>query len=82
MGSMAAEAQLFEVDPVVPAAPRERADVPVDKVFRAYDQDQSFLMPPSLRDWLPVIPPMCITSGIFSADTRKWTENFGTSAPV
>jgi len=22
-------------------------------MFRVYDQDQSFLMPPSLRDWLP-----------------------------
>jgi len=26
--------------------------VAVDKTFRVYDQDQSFLMPPSLRDWL------------------------------
>jgi len=25
----------------------------VDKTFRVYDQHQSFLMPPSLRDWLP-----------------------------
>ncbi len=25
----------------------------MDKTFRVYDQDQSFLMPPSLRDWLP-----------------------------
>ena len=53
MGSMTSEDQLFQTDPVVPAPPRARADVPVDKAFRAYDQDQSFLMPPSLRDWLP-----------------------------
>lgn len=53
MGSMAAEDQLFETDPVVPASQRARADGPVDKTFRDYDQDQSFLMPPSLRDWLP-----------------------------
>ncbi len=25
----------------------------MDKTFRVYDQDQPFLMPPSLRDWLP-----------------------------
>ncbi len=53
MGSMASVDQLFETDPVVPAPPRARADVVVDKAFRAYEQDQSFLMPPSLRDWLP-----------------------------
>jgi hypothetical protein len=53
MGSMASGDQLFETDPVVSALPRARADVPVDKAFRTYDQDQSFLMPPSLRDWLP-----------------------------
>ena len=53
MGSMASGDQLFETDPVVSALPRAWADVPVDKAFRTYDQDQSFLMPPSLRDWLP-----------------------------
>lgn len=53
MGLMEAEDQLFEIDPVVPAPPRAGADAPVDKAFRSYDQDQSFLMPPSLRDWLP-----------------------------
>jgi len=40
----------------VPAAPRPSSssgEVAVDKTFRVYDQDQSFLMPPSLRDWLP-----------------------------
>jgi len=53
MGSMTSEDQLFQTDPVAAAPPRARADVAVDKAFRAYDQDQSFLMPPSLRDWLP-----------------------------
>lgn len=53
MGLMASEDQLFETDPVVPARTRARVDGRVDKAFRTYDQDQSFLMPPSLRDWLP-----------------------------
>ena len=43
---------LFEVtdddEPVVVKAPAGRS-----KVFRSYDPDQSFLMPPSLDDWLP-----------------------------
>lgn len=50
---MTSEDQLFQTDPVAAAPPRARADGAVDKAFRAYDQDQSFLMPPSLRDWLP-----------------------------
>jgi transposase len=53
MSAMTAEDQLFETDsrasePLPP--PRK---VPVDKTFRRYDPDQSLLMPPSLRDWLP-----------------------------
>ena len=43
---------LFEIadddEPVVVRAPAGRS-----KVFRRYDPDQSFLMPPSLDDWLP-----------------------------
>lgn len=44
---------LFEIDddgsePVVVRASAGRS-----KVFRAYDPDQSFLMPPSLDEWLP-----------------------------
>jgi len=44
---------LFEIadddaEPVVVKAPAGRS-----KVFRRYDRDQSFLMPPSLDDWLP-----------------------------
>jgi transposase len=44
--------QLFE-------SPAQEADVqvavkaPVDKTFRPYDQDQQFLLPPSIKDWLP-----------------------------
>ena len=52
MGPMPCGDQLFETDPAEPVPPRARGDVPVDKTFRVYDQDQSFLMPPSLRDWL------------------------------
>ena len=37
-----------DVEPVVVKAPVGRS-----KVFRSYDRDQSFLMPPSLDEWLP-----------------------------
>jgi transposase len=37
-----------DVEPVVVKAPAGRS-----KAFRAYDRDQSFLMPPSLDEWLP-----------------------------
>jgi len=37
-----------DVEPVVVKAPAGRS-----KVFRSYDPGQSFLMPPSLDDWLP-----------------------------
>jgi transposase len=43
---------LFEIaDDVEPVAGRAAAGR--SKVFRRYDPDQSFLMPPSLDDWLP-----------------------------
>jgi len=55
MASMTAQDSLFETEPA-PTPPRSSpspGEVGVDKTFRVYDQDQSFLMPPSLRDWLP-----------------------------
>jgi len=55
MASMAGQDSLFETEPA-PTPPRSSpspGEVAVDKTFRAYDQDQTFLMPPSLRDWLP-----------------------------
>ena len=42
--------RLFEA-PASEPVPERKA--PVDKVFRAYDPDQQFLMPPSITDWLP-----------------------------
>jgi len=32
---------------------RVRVSAGVSKKFRSYDQGQSFLLPPSLDDWLP-----------------------------
>ncbi len=46
---------LVEVEPV--AAGPEGLRAPVDKTFRAYDQDQPMLLPPDLRDWLPAGHP-------------------------
>lgn len=42
---------LFQIDPVAAAAGLV-APVGVARVFRGYDQQQSFLLPPSLDDWL------------------------------
>jgi transposase len=53
MSVVTAEDQLFETGSMACGSPRSPRKVPVDKTFRCYDQDQSFLMPPSLRDWLP-----------------------------
>jgi transposase len=54
VSAVTVEDQLFETDSMAsgapPASPKK---APVDKTFRRYDQDQSFLMPPSLDDWLP-----------------------------
>lgn len=59
--SVAAEDQLFETDSMAAEPPpAERA--PVDKTFRGYDQEQSFLMPPSLADWLPEGHLACFVS--------------------
>jgi transposase len=52
MRNDSADETLFEIDdddePVVVRVPAGRS-----KVFRRYDPGQSFLMPPSLDDWLP-----------------------------
>jgi len=52
MGNNSGDETLFEVtddgEPGVVGAPAGRS-----KVFRRYDPGQSFLMPPSLDDWLP-----------------------------
>jgi len=44
---------LFETDSLESKSRPDASRPPVDKTFRVYDQDQAFLMPPSLRDWLP-----------------------------
>jgi transposase len=43
---------LVDVEPL--PAGRVGPKAPVDKTFRVYDQDQPMLLPPDLRDWLPV----------------------------
>ena len=51
----ASQDRLVEVEPVEQfevERPRS-AGLAGTKTFRAYDQDQAFLMPPSLNDWLP-----------------------------
>ncbi len=53
MASTIAQDPLFETEPTPPRSSPSSGEVAVDKTFRVYDQDQSFLMPPSLRDWLP-----------------------------
>ncbi len=55
MAEVMVEDQLFET----PTGPSGSSPAPAGcgvlggKTFRCYDQDQSFLMPPSLREWLP-----------------------------
>ena len=44
--------KLFEVEPE-PVPARTLAPAGAQKRFRHYDQSQSFLLPPSLDDWLP-----------------------------
>jgi transposase len=53
MSAVRAEGQLLETDSMASGSPPALKKVPVDKTFRRYDPDQSLLMPPSLRDWLP-----------------------------
>jgi hypothetical protein len=47
-----ASEQLFE-SPALEASIQAAVKAPFDKTFRPYDQDQQFLLPPSLKDWLP-----------------------------
>ena len=48
------QGRLVEVERVEqPAEPRRAAGLDGTKTFRAYDQQQPFLLPPSLDDWLP-----------------------------
>ena len=44
---------LLDVAEAAGAAPREIVPAGRSKVFRSYSQTQSFLLPPSLDDWLP-----------------------------
>jgi len=53
MSAVIVEDQLFETGSMASGPSPSPMKRPVDKTFRCYDQDQSFLMPPSLRDWLP-----------------------------
>jgi len=46
---------LIDVGPLLSCSVGPRT--PVDKTFRGYDQDQPLLLPPDLRDWLPVGHP-------------------------
>lgn len=43
---------LFEVEPGEARAPGSAASAGAGKMFRGYDQGRSFLLPPSLDDWL------------------------------
>lgn len=43
---------LFEIEPGEARATRSAAPAAAAKTFRGYDQSQSFLLPPSLDDWL------------------------------
>ena len=52
MSSTGGDGVLFEVDEAA-EPPRRKAPAGTAKTFRHYDQHQSFLLPPSLDDWLP-----------------------------
>jgi hypothetical protein len=53
MTSLRADDRLFEV--ATTKSPERETLQPAgrDKTFRPYDQHQTFLLPPSLDDWLP-----------------------------
>ncbi|MGC8628433.1 MAG: hypothetical protein ACP5VR_12960, partial [Acidimicrobiales bacterium] len=53
MTSVLGDEQLFEVELGGDELPRPSAPAGEAKTFRRYDQDQCFLLPPSLDDWLP-----------------------------
>jgi len=44
MESVTAQEQLFATEPAAPRPSSSPGEVAVDKTFRVYDQDQSFLM--------------------------------------
>lgn len=50
MTTSLADERLFDVGEAEPATPGQRRAV--DKTFREYDQEQVFLLPPSLQEWL------------------------------
>jgi transposase len=53
MTANASTEQLFEVDMGEAQAPRPAAPAGEAKTLRRYDQNQCFLLPPSLDEWLP-----------------------------
>src|SRR3954454_19338871 len=53
MTSVVVEEPLFVVEVAQVAAALVKAPAGAQKTFRAYDTRQSFLLPPSLDDWLP-----------------------------
>jgi transposase len=71
--------KLFEVE-TGPVPVEHRAPVGAQKRFRHYDQSQSFLLPPSLDDWLPenhearfiseVVDTLLDLSGVYDSYTE------------
>ncbi len=53
MTSLRADDRLFQVEVPESPAPEVHSPAGRDKTFRPYDQHQTFLLPPSLDDWLP-----------------------------
>lgn len=77
MTSLAVEAPLFEMDEAEPGPAPKRVPAGAAKTFRPYEPTQSFLLPPSLDDWLPedhearfvaeVVDHLLDLSGIYDA---------------
>ena len=53
MTSVLGDEQLFAVELGKGELPRPSAPAGEAKTFRRYDQNQCFLLPPSLDEWLP-----------------------------
>lgn len=53
MTSLREDDRLFQVGTKEPPVREDRIPAGRDKTFRPYDQHQTFLLPPSLDDWLP-----------------------------